>query len=98
MKAALGTAGGTLIAALAATAAILIAWLLLSTVDRIGLAAFLLRFVHVAAAMVWFGMIWFVNFIQLAAVEASDAGGRAALLQHVVPRVAATFRYASHLT
>ena len=82
----------------AITLAILLGWLATAGADRIGLASFLLRFVHVLAAMVWIGMIWFVNFIQLAAVRDADDAGRAALMKWVVPHVAATFRHASHLT
>lgn len=79
-------------------AAILGIWLMGSTVDPLGLFSFLARFVHVLAGIVWVGMIWFVNFIQLAAVQEADDAGRAALMKLVVPRVAATFRMASHLT
>ena len=48
--------------------------------------------------MIWVGMIWFVNFIQLVAVAEAEPPARAAILKHIVPRVALTFRHASHLT
>lgn len=66
--------------------------------DVRGLVSFLVRWLHIAAAIVWLGMIWFVNFIQLVAVAETDQPGRAAIMKHIVPRVAATFRQASNWT
>jgi uncharacterized membrane protein len=51
----------------------------------------------VFAGIVWVGMVWFVNFIQLSALQEADDAGRATLLKLVVPRVAHTFRHASHM-
>ena len=65
--------------------------------DRLGLISFLARLAHVGAAMLWIGMIWFVNFIQLVALRETDDAGRAALMLHVVPRVAMLFQMASHV-
>ncbi|MFM9941635.1 MAG: hypothetical protein ACKVP7_19300 [Hyphomicrobiaceae bacterium] len=79
-------------------AVILVGWLVGSGIDGLGFASMLARVVHVLAAVLWVGMIWFVNFVQLGAVAATDDAGRAALMQHVVPRVAAIYRHASHLT
>lgn len=78
--------------------AILALWLVGSPVDILGLASFLVRWLHVLAAVVWVGMIWFVNFIQLAAVAEADDAGRATLMKLIVPRVALTFRRAAHVT
>jgi uncharacterized membrane protein len=78
--------------------AILIGWIAGEGADSVGLLSFLLRFAHVLAAMIWLGMIWFVNFIQMRAVAEADEQGRALLMRRVVPRVAATFRHAAHLT
>ena len=60
-------------------------------------ANLLLRWLHVATSIVWLGLIWFVNFIQLAAVRDADETERAALHRLIVPQVAKTFRYSSHL-
>jgi uncharacterized membrane protein len=78
--------------------AIIAVWVALSGVDAIGFTSFLLRAVHIVAAMIWVGMIWFVNFIQLVAVGEADAAGRPAIMRLIVPRVAFAFRHASHLT
>jgi uncharacterized membrane protein len=92
------TAGRALAASAVLTLVILIAWLALAGADALGFVSFLLRWVHIVAAMLWVGMIWFVNFIQLAAVQQADDAGRRTLMSTVVPKVAHAFRHASHLT
>jgi len=77
---------------------LLILWIANAGMDGIGFTSFLLRWLHVFAGMIWIGMIWFVNFIQLVAVGAAEPPERAAIMKHIVPRVAFTFRHASHLT
>ena len=72
-------------------------WLMGARVDTLGLTAFLARFTHIFAAMLWVGMIWFVNFIQLAALDDAEDAGRAALMRHVVPQVATVYRHASNI-
>src|SRR3990172_2254942 len=79
----------TLIAGLAIASLALAAWLLAAPVDPRGLVSVLLRFVHVAAAMAWIGLVFFVNFVQLAALEAADEASRGAIAKWIVPRVAA---------
>ncbi|HEU0060563.1 MAG TPA: hypothetical protein VFR19_11850 [Hyphomicrobiaceae bacterium] len=83
---------------LALAALLLIGSLLASETDRVGLIAFLLRFTHVLAAMVWIGLIVFVNFVQLVALKEADEAARAVLDSAIVPRVAWWFRHASTLT
>ena len=86
----------SLVVGLVISLVILIAWVALAGVDRIGLISFLLRWMHVFAAIIWVGMIWFVNFIQLAALRDADDAGKAAIHKHIVPKVAMTFRHTSH--
>ena len=90
----LASAGTALALGLVLCGVILIVWLLGSAVDPLGLTSFLVRWLHVLAGILWVGMIWFVNFIQLAAVAEADDAGRAALMKLVVPRVAMTFKRA----
>ena len=85
-------------AGLALAALALAAWLVFEPVDPRALVAVLLRFVHVLSAMVWVGLIFFVNFIQFKALEEADDESRGAIARRIVPRVAAAFRHASHLT
>jgi hypothetical protein len=65
--------------------------------DDLGVVSFLIRLVHVGAVMLWVGMIWFVNFIQLVALRDADDTARNALLVHVVPHVTALFSVTSHI-
>lgn len=60
--------------------------------------AFGLRWVHVIAAIVWVGLIVFVNFIQLPAIYALDDAGRAVILKQIAPGVALWFRHAATVT
>lgn len=76
----------------------LTAWLVTGPVDPIGLTSVLLRFVHVVSAMAWIGLVFFVNFVQLNALEEADEASRSAISKWIVPNVAAGFRHASHLT
>jgi uncharacterized membrane protein len=94
----LASPGRSLIAGGALTLLILSLWLVTAGTDRIGLVSFLLRWLHVFAGIVWVGMVWFVNFIQLVALQEADDSGRATLLKLVAPRVAHTFRHASHMS
>lgn len=79
----------------ALAAAILIAWLIAAGADGLALAAFLVRLVHVLAAMVWVGLIFFVNFVQLVVLGRADEAQRSFLHKAVVPDVAWWFRHAS---
>lgn len=92
------TAGRALAAGAVLTLAILILWLALAGADLLGFLSFLLRWIHVGAAILWVGMIWFVNVIQLSALQQADEAGRRTIMSVIVPRVAHSFRHASHLT
>lgn len=91
-------AWGSLLTGLAVCVLVLGLWLLQSSIDGVGLISFLVRWVHIIGAMIWVGMIWFVNFVQIAAMQSVDDQGRATLVRHVVPRVAKAIRLGSHLT
>ncbi len=83
---------------LALAALALAAWLVTGMVDPRGLVSVILRFVHVLSAMIWVGLVFFVNFIQLGALQEADEPARGAISKWIVPRVAAAFHHASHLT
>jgi uncharacterized membrane protein len=84
-------------AGLAISLAVLALWRAENDSDLLGLVSFALRFVHVGAAMLWVGMIWFVNFIGLIALGSVDEASRAPLLRHIALPVATLFRLASHV-
>jgi uncharacterized membrane protein len=83
---------------LAAAAVILLAWLATAGSDWVLLLSFLLRFAHVLAAMVWVGLVFFVNFVQLIALQGADDQQRGFLGKAVIPQVALWFRHASTVT
>jgi hypothetical protein len=66
--------------------------------DWSGAATLVVRATHVLLAMVWVGLIWFVNKVQLDVLHEADDAGRAAVLRWIVPRVAAQFRTAATWT
>ncbi len=86
-----------LLIGLGITAAILLLWLTMAGVDPRSLISFLLRWTHVVAAMLWVGMIWFVNFIQFTAVRDADDAGKTTLHKLIMPRVTMTMRQMSHV-
>jgi len=79
-------------------AAVLLVWAMTAGVDGFGLVSFLARFLHVLAAMVWIGLVVFVNFVQLVAVQAGDDATRGILHKTIVPDVAWWLRHASTAT
>jgi uncharacterized membrane protein len=94
----LSSAAASLIAGLAICGLILVISLFDPSLDWLGFLSFLLRWVHILGGIIWVGMIWFVNFIQFAALDEADDAGRGLLHKLIVPRVAHTFRHAAHLT
>jgi uncharacterized membrane protein len=88
---------GSLGAGFAAAIVVLLVWVAAAGSDGVGFLSFLLRWVHVVAAMVWVGLIVFVNFIQLIAMRAADERARDFMHISVVPQVALWFRHASTL-
>jgi uncharacterized membrane protein len=88
----------SLLAGLGLAAAVLLVWLTIAGADVPSLFSFLIRLLHVLAAMVWIGLVFFVNFVQLVALQSADEQGREVLHKAIVPNVAWWFRHASTLT
>jgi uncharacterized membrane protein len=85
-------------AGLALAAAVLLIWLVTAGADGFGVFSFLVRLLHVLAAMVWIGLVFFVNFVQLVALQSADGQAREFLHKAIVPDVAWWFRHASTVT
>lgn len=98
MNAILDSAPRSLLTGLAIALLILVLWIALSGVDAIGLTSFLLRWIHILGGILWLGMIFFVNFIQFAALAEADEAGRSAIMKLIVPRVAHSLKHAAGLT
>ncbi len=63
----------------------------------IGLA--LARWVHFMAGIMWVGLLYYFNFVQVAALKAATAdGSNAGITRHVVPRALFYFRWAAVVT
>jgi uncharacterized membrane protein len=59
------------------------------------------RFVHIAAGVMWIGMLYYFNFVQVAALKAAGADNPptgAGITKHVAPRALLFFRWAAVLT
>jgi uncharacterized membrane protein len=66
--------------------------------DAYSLVSFLIRLLHVVAATIWIGFIFFVNFVQLTMLHSADEPSRTYLHKALVPAVAWWFRHASTAT
>jgi uncharacterized membrane protein len=59
----------------------------------------LARWFHFMAGIMWVGLLYYFNFVQMAALKAAAAeGGAATINRHIVPRALAWFRWASVAT
>jgi uncharacterized membrane protein len=95
----LADARQTLTAGIVIAAAALLFLLLASAqVDLTGMVALLARALHVIAAMIWVGLVVFVNFVQFAVLAETPEAARADLAARLAPRVAWWYRHASTVT
>ncbi|MBL8566917.1 MAG: hypothetical protein JNM89_14475 [Hyphomicrobiaceae bacterium] len=86
------------IALVAGMAVALVVALVASGGGLYGAGPLAVRFLHVAAAMVWGGFIVFVNLVQLAALAAASDGDRPVIVREIVPRTARVFAIAADAT
>lgn len=57
------------------------------------------RWVHLLAGVMWIGLLYFFNFVQVAALKNATADGTAAgITKHVAPRALLFFRWAAVVT
>ena len=57
------------------------------------------RWVHLLAGVMWIGLLYYFNFVQVAALKAAQADGNAAgISKHVAPRALLFFRWAAVVT
>src|SRR3989442_3074391 len=57
------------------------------------------RWVHFMAGVMWIGLLYYFNFVQVAALKAAAADGTAAgITKHVAPRALLFFRWAAVVT
>ena len=57
------------------------------------------RWLHIAAGVMWIGLLYYFNFVNVAAAKAATADGTAAgISKHVMPRALVFFRWAAVVT
>ncbi len=57
------------------------------------------RWIHLLAGVMWIGLLYYFNFVQVAALKAAQADSTAAgITKHVAPRALFYFRWASVVT
>jgi uncharacterized membrane protein len=95
MKGIIDSPSGALIAGLAIAVVLLLGWIVIAGADLFAFLVFVVRLLHVLAAMIWIGLVFFVNFVQLIVLRAADDPTRNFLHEAMVPRVAWWFRHAS---
>ena len=94
----LDTPRASLGAGVAIAVVVLLGWALIAGVDGFSFVSFLVRVLHVFAAMIWVGLIVFVNFVQLVAVQRGDDATRSVLHAAILPEVAWWLRHMSTAT
>jgi uncharacterized membrane protein len=59
----------------------------------------LIRWLHILAGVMWIGLLYYFNFVQVAALKAAQADNTAAGIgKHVAPRALLFFRWAAVVT
>src|SRR5262245_7047721 len=59
----------------------------------------LARWIHIMAGVMWIGLLYYFNFVQVAALKAAQADGTAVgISKHVAPRALLFFRWAAVVT
>ena len=57
------------------------------------------RWIHLLAGIMWLGLLYYFNFVQVAALKAAQADGSAAgIVKHVGPRALLYFRWSAVVT
>jgi uncharacterized membrane protein len=59
----------------------------------------IIRWIHIMAGVMWIGLLYYFNFVQVAALKAAQADSTAAgISKHVAPRALFFFRWAALVT
>jgi len=54
------------------------------------------RWFHIASGVMWVGLLWYFNFVQVPGLKAAGADGTAAgITRHIAPRALELFRWSS---
>jgi uncharacterized membrane protein len=67
--------------------------------ENIDIVAALSRWIHFMAGVMWIGLLYYFNFVQVAALKNATADGTAGgITRHVAPRALLFFRWAAVVT
>lgn len=67
--------------------------------ENLDVVAALSRWIHFMAGIMWIGLLYYFNFVQVAALKAAGADGTASgITRHVAPRALLYFRWAAVVT
>ncbi len=58
----------------------------------------ILRYIHVGAGIIWIGLLYYFNFVQVPSLAKMEAPARSSVVMILVPRAIAWFRYAALVT
>ena len=61
-------------------------------------ATFIMRWLHVLSGVLWIGLLWYLNFVQVPTMPSIPAEHRGAITGHIAPKVLFFFRYAALAT
>jgi uncharacterized membrane protein len=61
-------------------------------------ATFAMRWLHVIFGVMWIGLLWYLNFVQVPTMPQIPAENRSAISKFIAPNVLFFFRYAALLT
>lgn len=60
--------------------------------------SFVMRWLHVMSGVLWIGLLWYLNFVQVPTMPSIPAENRVAITKYIAPRVLLFFRYAALAT
>lgn len=67
--------------------------------ENVDIVAVLSRWIHLMAGVMWIGLLYYFNFVQVAALKNAGADGTAAgISKHVAPRALLFFRWSAWVT
>jgi uncharacterized membrane protein len=66
--------------------------------DGLAFELFLLRWLHVISGVMWIGLLWYLNFVQVPSMPSIPVENRSAITKVIAPNVLFYFRYAALAT
>ena len=61
-------------------------------------ATFVMRWLHVASGVLWIGLLWYLNFVQVPTMPSIPVENRSAISKFIAPNVLCYFRYGALAT